>query len=315
MNASLKVIVGPQAGREVAIHGDKFILGREKDCQFQPDSSLVSRHHCVIKTDTFSCRIRDLGSRNGTFVNGEQINGEVVLANGDTILLGDVTLQFASQAPTPEAAAEQTAVLDSSTIADNPDQPAADAPAQSTPHQPAVSPGSETLPAMPQPGQPAPAYPQPPGYPAPGYAGQPGDTTVAYNMYQPPPGYPQPAAYPQQPMAYPQQPMGYPQQPGAYPQQPVGYPQEGIPQVPGFPQQPAAPMQQPQQPAHPTESATSSGAPLPVKLPPPTKSAAAAEAPAPPETPAPAPATPESANEPLTPAEILRRQVEQQRSS
>ncbi len=94
MAVSLKILTGARAGQVLVIDSDKFLIGREADCHFRSESNLVSRHHCVIKTDEFASRIRDLGSRNGTFVNGKQIHGEVVLADGDNVLVGDTTLQI-----------------------------------------------------------------------------------------------------------------------------------------------------------------------------------------------------------------------------
>ncbi|MAG92579.1 MAG: hypothetical protein CMJ48_02335 [Planctomycetaceae bacterium] len=93
MALSLEILTGARAGQVLVIDSDKFLIGREADCHFRSESNLVSRHHCVIKTDEFASRIRDLGTRNGTFVNGKQIQGEVVLADGDNVLVGDTTLQ------------------------------------------------------------------------------------------------------------------------------------------------------------------------------------------------------------------------------
>jgi pSer/pThr/pTyr-binding forkhead associated (FHA) protein len=53
------------------------ILGRAEDCDIQvpldQDHADVSRHHCLFELDPPAVRVRDLGSRNGTFVNGEKI--------------------------------------------------------------------------------------------------------------------------------------------------------------------------------------------------------------------------------------------------
>lgn len=97
MNAEFSVISGPNAGQRCVIGKDKFLIGREVDCDFRPNSELVSRHHCVLRQDDFTLRVRDMGSRNGTFVNGNQIHGEVVLADGDTIFVGDTTLKIVIQ--------------------------------------------------------------------------------------------------------------------------------------------------------------------------------------------------------------------------
>jgi pSer/pThr/pTyr-binding forkhead associated (FHA) protein len=111
MKAELHVESGPGAGQVIVVSHDKFLIGREKDCDYRPDSELVSRHHCVIRQDEYTLRVRDMGSRNGTFVNGRQIQGEVVLADGDVVGLGDRTLKVVLAGC---AAAATTAQVDES---------------------------------------------------------------------------------------------------------------------------------------------------------------------------------------------------------
>jgi len=85
--SSLFMIGGVQIGE------GKFLIGRDPECHFRPNSSLVSRHHCLIVRDEFSVRIRDLGSRNGTLVNSQRIHGDVILENEDVVTVGELTLQ------------------------------------------------------------------------------------------------------------------------------------------------------------------------------------------------------------------------------
>jgi pSer/pThr/pTyr-binding forkhead associated (FHA) protein len=51
----------------------RCIIGRSSDCGLQVPASEVSRHHCLLEIDAPHVHIRDLGSRNGTFVNGVSI--------------------------------------------------------------------------------------------------------------------------------------------------------------------------------------------------------------------------------------------------
>jgi pSer/pThr/pTyr-binding forkhead associated (FHA) protein len=88
MDLKLKVAVGKSAGQELRIPGPKFLIGRGEDCQLRPKSDLISRHHCVLLVDEESVSLRDLGSRNGTFVNDEQLFGEAELHTGDRIKFG-----------------------------------------------------------------------------------------------------------------------------------------------------------------------------------------------------------------------------------
>lgn len=99
MQVELRIVGSSQLGSSMFMIGairidrQKFLIGREPECHFRPNSVLVSRHHCVLLRDEFTLRVRDLGSKNGTFVNGEEVHGDVVLEDEDVIVLGDMTLQ------------------------------------------------------------------------------------------------------------------------------------------------------------------------------------------------------------------------------
>jgi pSer/pThr/pTyr-binding forkhead associated (FHA) protein len=103
MPPSLKVVSGPLAGDVIPIDKPKFLIGRDEECHFRPEGDLVSRHHCVLKTDEYGVRVRDLGSRGGTLVNGEAAHGEKLLAEGDTITVGGIMLQVRLSAPNDSA--------------------------------------------------------------------------------------------------------------------------------------------------------------------------------------------------------------------
>ncbi len=99
MVPELRIVNGPLAGQVIVLTGKQFLVGRERDCHLRPDSELVSRHHCVLRRDEFTLRVRDLGSRNGTYVNGQRIQGEVVLGHDDTLFIGDLTLRVSMEMP------------------------------------------------------------------------------------------------------------------------------------------------------------------------------------------------------------------------
>jgi hypothetical protein len=86
----LQVLSGNCSGQRIRLDFHRFVVGAERDCDLRPASPLLSRHHCVFKKDEYSLRIRDLGSKNGTFVNGRRISSEAILKPGDEVKIGDV---------------------------------------------------------------------------------------------------------------------------------------------------------------------------------------------------------------------------------
>jgi hypothetical protein len=71
------------------LHGGVQRLGRREDNDFQIDDPTVSSVHCEIRVNGESVVVRDLGSSNGTFINGEPIREEP-LQVGETLTLGEV---------------------------------------------------------------------------------------------------------------------------------------------------------------------------------------------------------------------------------
>ncbi len=92
MQVLLKIIGGKHAGREIEISVPEFIIGRGEGAHLRPASDMVSRKHCSIKVSDGKVIISDLGSRNGSFVNGEQLTSPHVGRTGDKIRIG--RLQF-----------------------------------------------------------------------------------------------------------------------------------------------------------------------------------------------------------------------------
>ncbi len=93
MDVKLVVVGGANAGQEVAIPGPKFFIGRATDCHLRPQSDQVSRHHAAILVEEGFVAVRDFGSRNGTFVNGERVRTERELKNGDQLRLGPLEFE------------------------------------------------------------------------------------------------------------------------------------------------------------------------------------------------------------------------------
>jgi len=88
MEVKLIVVGGKNAGQTVPVSGPKFFIGRSEDCHLRPNSDLVSRHHCAILVEDGFVAVRDFGSKNGTFVNGQRVKGEQELTTGDELRVG-----------------------------------------------------------------------------------------------------------------------------------------------------------------------------------------------------------------------------------
>lgn len=78
-------------------------VGRAEDNDVVLDGDLVSRHHARLHVEGGVLRLEDLGSRNGSRINGEPLHGSRSLRSGDIITLGDVTLTVRRAATPPPA--------------------------------------------------------------------------------------------------------------------------------------------------------------------------------------------------------------------
>lgn len=92
MDMKLRVLEGKNAGQEIPVSGQRFLIGRAEDCHLRPGSELISRHHCAILVEEGYIGVRDFGSKNGTYVNDERVVGERELKAGDHLTIGH--LQF-----------------------------------------------------------------------------------------------------------------------------------------------------------------------------------------------------------------------------
>lgn len=92
----LSLLSGNQKGRVIRLEGDG-IVGRDPAVVYAIDDPTVSRRHAELLRTREGWRLRDLGSANGTEINGVRVVGERPLAEGDIIGLGRVTLQYTGQ--------------------------------------------------------------------------------------------------------------------------------------------------------------------------------------------------------------------------
>lgn len=153
-SGSFRLIVrrGPQPNQIYELNKDIISLGRDITNDIVINDPEVSRHHCRLTRGGGGYTIEDLGSTNGTFINGQRLTGARPLVGGDMVGLGEtVTLGYESTIPASE------------------------------PGQQATMAGAS---AMPQPAYQPPSYQQQPGYQG-GYQQQPAQP--AYSSAPPPP--------------------------------------------------------------------------------------------------------------------------------
>ncbi|MCA9079312.1 MAG: SpoIIE family protein phosphatase [Planctomycetaceae bacterium] len=79
-------------------------IGRLPDCTIQLPSNMVSRKHARVFSQGSAFYVEDLGSGNGTFLNGEKIDGAHPLKHNDRLKFGPLLLRFESDAPAPQIA-------------------------------------------------------------------------------------------------------------------------------------------------------------------------------------------------------------------
>lgn len=75
------------------LNKDQVFIGREVRCDVMINNDSVSRRHAEVVRLAEGWLIRDLGSRNGTYVNGQRVE-EYVLQEGDLLTIGDINLTF-----------------------------------------------------------------------------------------------------------------------------------------------------------------------------------------------------------------------------
>ena len=88
----MKVLSGSLSGQSVRIPR-KLLIGRRADCDLRLESDFVSKYHCILLLDECTLQLRDLGSKNGTVVNGRRVDtSSIILLHHDTISVGEITL-------------------------------------------------------------------------------------------------------------------------------------------------------------------------------------------------------------------------------
>lgn len=100
------------AGREIPLSEGDIVLGRSRSCGVRIDEETVSRSHALLCLRRGQAMVRDLGSSNGLFINGQRALHEAPIRSGDVIGLGSATMSLMILPPYDESYVE--ALIDSS---------------------------------------------------------------------------------------------------------------------------------------------------------------------------------------------------------
>ncbi len=88
----------PDAGEVVHELSESTVtIGRVEDNALQIDDASVSSHHAEIRKTGAGYVLKDLGSTNGTFINGEPLSGEHTLEAGDRVVFGKIEASYATE--------------------------------------------------------------------------------------------------------------------------------------------------------------------------------------------------------------------------
>ncbi len=140
--------------QEIELREGDVIVGRSSECDVQVEGEAVSRKHARIAVRSGAVFVEDMGSRNGTFVNGRRIAERTQVSPGDAVQFGEAGFELLAAQP----AEARTVVMS---------RDAAPKPSVEPPSRPAAAPPSEPIiERAPQPSRPA-APPPPPPRPAP----------------------------------------------------------------------------------------------------------------------------------------------------
>jgi serine phosphatase RsbU (regulator of sigma subunit)/pSer/pThr/pTyr-binding forkhead associated (FHA) protein len=103
--AALVTMKGPNPGHRFALERDGTLIGRQPDAAVYLESLAVSRQHARVSCEGGAWFVEDLGSSNGTFLNGARVNGRVPLTERDLLQIGPYVLSLRpdSEERPPEA--------------------------------------------------------------------------------------------------------------------------------------------------------------------------------------------------------------------
>ncbi len=108
MSVKLVIVDGPNRGREFPLHDGENVLGRTNETEIELPSTKVSRRHAAIVVEGGQVEIADLGSSNGTFMNGKKVSRSPI-PPGAKIIVGEYVLQVVNGGGRQGAAVQKVA--------------------------------------------------------------------------------------------------------------------------------------------------------------------------------------------------------------
>jgi len=91
--AELVLLTGTNEARRIRIRGQGQVIGRSPEADIAIDDPYASEFHARIGTHDDRVTVHDLGSTNGTYVNGRRVTSPTTVSRGDTVQIGKTTLE------------------------------------------------------------------------------------------------------------------------------------------------------------------------------------------------------------------------------
>ncbi len=112
MRKAFVVMTGRHKGKTLALAKECVVIGRDPESEIRINSTEVSRRHCELYVHEDHVLVKDLGSRNGTFLNGEAIFSEIKMLPGDTLHVGPMVFELAGKKKQVKKSASEEDVID-----------------------------------------------------------------------------------------------------------------------------------------------------------------------------------------------------------
>ena len=97
MRKTFVVMTGRHKGKTLALTNQCTVIGRDPESDIRINSTEVSRRHCELYLHQTHILVKDLGSRNGTFLNGDAIFADVEMHPGDSLHVGPMIFELAGK--------------------------------------------------------------------------------------------------------------------------------------------------------------------------------------------------------------------------